>query len=337
MRIALLGCKGTTLDLLNSVVSRNSFGVDLVITLPRAVAERNHVAYYKGNEIADYCNQRGVSNHLVRSYDLKDIEDIRFFKEAEIDLLMVIGWERLIPDDVMGTLGKFACGMHGSAYGLPKGRGRSPLNWSIITGHRRFITYLFRYNPLIDDGDIIGFKVFDVNPFDTIATLHMKDRIAMYHLLEMYVPLIESDQVVFYPQPPGKTTFYPKRAPEDSGIDWFQKTRQVYNLVRAVAPPYPPAFCYHSGKKLYIFEAYPFESGMFHHSIEPGTIVDVSISLGNFVVKTLDGTLIVRSFSGVRIADLAVGDVLQGVSQNDILQQIRQRYPADVADDQKEI
>jgi methionyl-tRNA formyltransferase len=337
MRIALLGCKGTTFDLLNSIVTRNSFSVDLVITLPQAVAEKNRVAYYRGNEIVDYCKKRGIPSHLVRSYDLKDMEDVRFFDEAGIDLLMVIGWERLIPDDVLGTLGRFACGMHGSAYGLPKGRGRSPLNWSIITEHNRFITYLFRYNPLIDDGDIIGFKVFDVNPFDTIATLHLKNRIAMYDLLEMYVPLIESDQVVFCPQPPGKTTFYPKRTPEDSGIDWFQSTRQVYNLVRAVAPPYPPAFCYHNEKKLYVFEAYPFESGMFHHSIEPGTVVDVSISLESFVVKTLDGTLIVRKFGGTCIADLAVGDVLQGVSQSDIMQQIRQRYPADVADDQKEI
>ena len=72
------------------------------------------------------------------------------------DLLCALGWGRLVPEAVLQMLGKFACGMHGSAFGLPRGRGRSPMNWSIITGHNRFITSLFRYTPGMDDGDILG-------------------------------------------------------------------------------------------------------------------------------------------------------------------------------------
>lgn len=337
MRIALLGCKGTTLDLLHSIISQASFRVDLVITLPEHIAEKNSVAFYKADDIMDYCEQCEIPFHTVQSYHLTDGEDLRFFKKAEIDLLLVIGWERIIPGDILSTLGKFACGMHGSVYGLPKGRGRSPLNWAIITEHSKFITYLFRYNPLIDDGDIIGFKVFDITVFDTIATLHMKNRIAMYELAKMYIPLIERGEAIFCPQPPGKSTFYPKRTPIDSGVDWYQRTLQVYNLIRAVAPPYPPAFCYHGEKKVYIYEAYPFDSGLYHHSIKPGTIVDVSVSLGYFVVKTVDGSLIVKKFGGACIEDLGVGDVLEGVNQRDILQQIIQRYPEHIADDEKEI
>jgi methionyl-tRNA formyltransferase len=337
MKIALLGCKGTTLDLLNSIVVEKSFNIDLVITLPEYIAEKNNVAFYRANDILDYCKQHAIPTHIVQSYHLKDSEDIQFFKEAEIDLLLVIGWERIVPVDILNALGRFACGMHGSAYGLPKGRGRSPLNWSLITAHNKFITYLFRYTPLTDDGHIIGFKVFDINPFDTIATLHVKNRIAMFQLLRMYVPLIEKDEVTFLPQPPEKTTYYPKRTPDDSGIDWSQTTLQIHNLIRAVAPPYPHAYCYHDGKKAFIFEAYPFETGLFHHSIKPGTIVDVSLSLEHFVVKTVDGTLIVKKFSGLRIGDIKVGDVLEGVNQSDILQQIAQRYPKNIADDEKEI
>lgn len=337
MKIALLGCKGTTLDLLYNVVSQQSFNVDLVITLPEPVAKKNNVAFYRAADIADYCGQTGIPLHIVRSYDLKDKEDGQFFEEARIDLLLVIGWERIVPDAILSRLGKFACGMHGSAYGLPKGRGRSPLNWSILTGHSRFITYLFKYNPQIDDGHIIGFKVFDINPFDTIATLHMKNRIAMHQLLTTYVPLIESGEVTFWSQPPEKITHYPKRTPADSGIDWSQKTTQIYDLVRAVAPPYPPAYCYHDGKQVYILEAYPFETGLFHHSIRPGTVVDLSIALQHFVVKTVDGSLIVKQFSGVPIGDLHVGGVLEGINQCEVLQRIRQRYPDSMPDDEKEI
>ena len=337
MKTALLGCKGTTLDLLNSIVSEASFDLDLVITLPEHLAVRNNVAFYRASDIMAYCERHTIRCHVVCSYDLQDKSDSAFFRAEKIDLLLVIGWERIIPTDVLNGLDKFACGMHGSAYGLPKGRGRSPLNWSILTGRTRFITCLFRYNPGIDDGHIIGFKVFDVNQFDTIGTLHAKNRIAMYQLLKMYVPLIAEDRVTFMPQPPEKTTFYPKRTPDDSGIDWNQSALQIYDLVRAVGLPYPPAYCYHNGNKLFILEAFPFETGLFHHSIAPGTIVDVSLALEHFVVKALDDTLIVKKFSGARIQDLRVGDVLQGIDQRDVMQDIIHRYPPDVGEDEREI
>ena len=159
----------------------------------------------------------------------------------------------------------------------------------------------------------------------------------MFQLLKLYMPLIEKDEATFVPQPPETTTYYPKRTPEDGGIDWSKTTRQIYNLIRAVASPYPHAFCYHVGTKVLILEAYPFETGLFHHSILPGTVVDVSTSLGNFVVKTVDGSLLVKQFEGLGIQDIHVGDVLEGVDQDEILRQIRQRYPANVADDEKEI
>lgn len=51
MKTALLGCKGTTLDLLNHIVSQKDFHVDLVITLPEHVAKKNNVAFYRAGDI----------------------------------------------------------------------------------------------------------------------------------------------------------------------------------------------------------------------------------------------------------------------------------------------
>ena len=337
MRIALLGCKGTTWDLLNSIVSQRSFSLDYVITLPRRLADANSVAFYKGEEITSYCRKHDIPTYVVRSYHLKRAEDLQFFKKAGIDLLLVMGWERLIPAEVLGTLGKFACGMHGSPYGLPKGRGRSPLNWSIITGHKRFVTCLFRYDEAMDAGNIIGFKVFEINVFDTIASLHAKNRIAMHQLLQTYMPLIQSGEVASWPQPPEKPTYYPKRSPDDGGIDWSQSTNEIYNLVRAVAPPYPAAYCYHNETKMLILEAHPFDSALFDSGVSPGTVVDVSVALEQFAVKTVDGALLVKKFSPLRIDDLHVGHCLRGVDHNDILQQIISRYPPHLAEDEKEV
>ena len=337
MKITLMGCKGTTLDLLNNIISEKALNIDLVITLPENLGEKHGVAFYRGSEIVNYCKDKSIPVHVVKSYNLKDQADLKFFKEAQIDLLLVIGWERIVPDEVLKTLGRFACGMHGSPYGLPRGRGRSPMNWALITGHNRFVTNLFKYDPFIDAGNIIGFQVFEINKFDTISSLHIKNRIAMYQLIRTYLPLIAKDQVVFKPQPPLKPTFYPKRIPTDSGIDWNLNTLQIYNLIRAVSPPYPPAFCYHKNEKVFLLEVFPFDTALFDSAIKPGTIVDISVASNEFVIKTKDGSLLVKKFTGLTTADIQIGDMLQGVDSDTILQEIVKRYHDNTPLDQREI
>ncbi len=337
MKIGILGCKGTTLDLIITIVSEKNFSLDAVITLPIELAHKNKVAFYAGDRIVNCCQKNMIPYYVTKSYNLKDDEDLAFFKTNKIDMLLVIGWERLIPNEILQTLGKFACGMHGSPYGLPKGRGRSPLNWSIITNQNKFITYLFKYNNDIDAGDLIGFKVFDINLFDTISSLHAKNRIAMYKLLCTYLPLIEKGKIICFPQPPEKPSFYPKRIPEDGIIDFSQNTTDIYNLTRAVSYPYPSAYCYYNGKKICIHEAYPFDSSLFPSKVKAGTIVDISVSLKEFVFKTSDGSIIVKKFDGINVEEFKLGDMLIGADHYEILKKIIDRYPEDLKEDEKEI
>jgi methionyl-tRNA formyltransferase len=264
MKIAVLGCKGTTLDLINGLHAGRIVEVSLLISVAEDIAERNRIAGYAGGALRERCLELGIPVHLVESYALTTPADELFFRQSEIDLLVVIGWERLVPTPVLNSLRKFACGMHGSAFGLPRGRGRSPLNWALITGRSRFTTSLFRYSPGVDDGSIIGSRTFEINEFDTIATLHAKNRIVMQQLIQAYVPTIATGDVVLSPQPPGEPSYYPKRSPEDSGVDWSQSTTSIYNLVRAVGPPYPPAYCFFDdGRVFTILEAKPFDTDLF--------------------------------------------------------------------------
>ncbi|WGF87857.1 methionyl-tRNA formyltransferase [Marinivivus vitaminiproducens] len=312
-----------------------SVAVDLVITLPRALAVRNHVAYFMGEEIADCAAEAGIAVHEVQSYGLTDLADSLFFASAEIDLLLVIGWERLLPDTVLRSLGKYALGMHGSPWGLPKGRGRSPMNWAILTGHGKFITYLFRLDSGIDDGAIIGMKVFDINAHDGIAELHAKNRLAMAELVETYLPLIARDEIVFWPQPPGPCSFYPKRSAADGAIDWHLPTEAIHRLIRAVAPPYPGASCRWREETLHVLDAQPFDTGLFHGAITPGTIVDLMPSRRMFVVKTGDGSLLVRAFDGVAFEALEMGGRLLGIGGGQT--SFDDAYPRFVTEDMKEI
>jgi UDP-4-amino-4-deoxy-L-arabinose formyltransferase/UDP-glucuronic acid dehydrogenase (UDP-4-keto-hexauronic acid decarboxylating) len=312
LKIAILGSKGTTLDLIAGLHGATAWPISAVVTLNAASAARNQVAFFRGGEIAAYCGAAAIPCHEVRSYTLSDPADLAFFEAERFDLMCVLGWERLIPETVLRTLGRFACGMHGSAFGLPRGRGRSPMNWSIITGQTRFITSLFRYTPGMDDGDILGSRTFEINDHDTIETLHHKNRVAMLQTLSECLPKIASGEIVLTPQPGGAPTYYPKRVPEDGLIDWSASTYAIHRLIRAVAPPYPGAFANLDGRRIGIRAARPFDGALFGAGGAAGTIVDVSLAAGSFVVKTVDGSLLVTEFDGIAADALAVGMRLQG-------------------------
>lgn len=336
MKITILGCKGTTLDLLNGLTEAG-VAISQVVTLSGALAAKSKVAFYCGDQISAYCEERGIPCQETRSYNLQDPADVEFFEQLQTDLVLVLGWERLLPAGILGSIRLFACGMHGSPFGLPRGRGRSPLNWALITGQRKFLTYLFRYTAGVDDGDIIGSRAFDINEHDTIATLHQKNRIAMLNLVIAHLPHIEDGTAEFWRQPDEEATFYPKRVPEDGIIDWNNSTEALHRFIRALAPPYPGAFCFLGDKQVQISAAQPFDNGMFAGSANPGTITDVSLAAGSFVVKTIDASLLVTEFSGVSIDDLAPGALLRGGDQSKVLAAIRERYADGLSDSQKEI
>ena len=48
----------------------------------------------------------------------------------------------------MGVLGA-----HGSCDGITKGRGRSPLNWALMIGAKKFEVSIFKISDGVDDGD----------------------------------------------------------------------------------------------------------------------------------------------------------------------------------------
>ena len=314
LKLAILGSKGTTLDLIAGLARAGTCPIAAVVTLDAGVAARNDVAFFQGAEIAAYCRNAGIPTHTVRSYGLTDAADVALFAEERFDLLCVLGWERLIPAAVLATLGRFACGMHGSAFGLPRGRGRSPMNWSIITGQSRFVTSLFRYTPGMDDGDILASREFEINAHDTIETLHHKNRIAMQQLLIEHLPRIAAGEAAFAPQPSGTPTYYPRRVPEDGLIDWSASTTAIHRLVRAVAPPYPGAFAHLDGRRIGIRAAQPFDSSLFAAGTAPGTILDVSLAGMSFVVKTRDGSLLVTDVDGAAADELRPGARLTGAA-----------------------
>jgi methionyl-tRNA formyltransferase len=304
-RVAVVGCKHTTKDLILGL-QRHGFQVDHCITIGPQTGKEQKVAGYM--DLVPFLESQGIPYTVAATYKLQSDADREALLELKLDALLVMGWQRLIPDWFLESLSIGAFGMHGSSKPLPHGRGRSPMNWSLIQGKNVFYTHLFQYKPGVDDGHIVGVLTFDINCHDDCLSLHFKNTIAMIRLCANYLPALLDGTAELRPQPEEGATYYPKRSEEDGLVYWEDTTAQIYNLVRAVTKPFPGAFSYLNDNpdlKIRIWSAQPFDTRLRYPEANPGEIVEVFYN-GMIVVRSGDATLLVTENGGY---DFTVRDV----------------------------
>ena len=299
-KIVFCGCSSAGLEVLDFLISKN-FEISHIISLNSQQATQYNVSGYASfDEIA---RKNNIPIYFPKTYSLKDNDDISFFEKNNFDLLLLGGWQRLIPEIILSKLKIGGIGFHGSSEFLPKGRGRSPVNWSLIEGKTQFILHAFLMTPDIDDGDVITHEVFDINQWDTCQTIYYKISIIQKRILAEIIPKLVSNNFKHIPQT-GEPSYYEKRTPDDGLIDWSKSVHEIYNFVRALTRPYPGAFTFLNGQRLNIWKSQPFDSKIKYES-KNGQIVE-KFSTGDFVVNCKDGLLLITDYEG----KVNVGDTL---------------------------
>ena len=290
-RIVMCGMHETGWEVLRSLLE-NKRKISYIVTIDKDTALKANASGYK--PFQDLAQKFDVPIHFLKTYNMKDPDDIAFFERENFDLLIQGGWQRLFPEEILSTLNIGAIGMHGSSEFLPKGRGRSPINWTLIEGKRRFILQFFLIKPGVDDGDVFHYEIFDVNEWDDCRTLYYKNSIITKSVYFEWIPKLLKGEFSLAPQI-GKATYYPKRTVEDGRIDWTKSVYDIHNFVRALTKPYPGAFTFLDGQRVNIWKAQPFDTRIAYPIAVEGEIVEV-FSTGDFLVNCNSGLLLVTQY-----------------------------------------
>jgi len=244
---------------------------------------------------------------VIRSHG-KDPALPRFVRSARPDLIWITDYRYLLPRELLDLSPHGAVNLHPSL--LPKYRGRAPINWAIINGETRLGLTAHVVDEGMDTGDIIAQFAFDLAPprdvGDALELLYPLygeiSRTVARHFRTGNVPRIRQDH--------SQATVFPRRKPEDGLIDWHMSVRSVWNLIRAVAHPYPGAFTTMHGQRLTVWKGAPspHASG---RGVVAGAIVDIAD--GAVHVQCGDGVLMllrIQPAKGISIAPMRAGDVL---------------------------
>ncbi len=221
---------------------------------------------------------------LLTVRNLNRPEEVARVAGLRPDLIVVIGWTRLLGEELLRLPRLGAVGFHASL--LPRYRGRAPVNWAIINGESETGNTMFFLDPGVDTGDIIDQRAIPIEETDDCATLYEKVADAGTAMLLEHLPALRAGTAPRRRQDERLATVMPRRRPEDGRIDWSRGRRALFDWVRALTHPYPGAFTELGGRRLFIWRA---ETGREATAAQPGTVLDGPD--GSIEVATGDGTL----------------------------------------------
>lgn len=165
----------------------------------------------------------------------------------EPDFLFSFYYRALLPAPLLRAARRGALNMHGSL--LPRYRGRAPVNWAILKGELETGATLHYMVERADAGDIVDQLAVPILVDDDAREVFGKVTVAAETILARSLPQLIAGTAARRPQAILPGEYFGRRTPEDGRIDWAWPARQVHDLVRAVAPPFPGAFADVGGER----------------------------------------------------------------------------------------
>ncbi len=220
----------------------------------------------------------GIPVYTAESREGDTVE--RVIRDLAPDLIFSFYYRKMIPERILNLARLGAYNMHGSL--LPRYRGRAPLNWAIIHGETETGVTLHVMVKEADAGDVIDMEAVSIGPEETAGQVAERIPAAAVRLILRQIDGLKAGTASRHVQDVSKATYFGIRKPEDGRIDWRQTALQVFNLVRAVAPPFPGAFTDASGRRFMIWQARVSEG-----SGKPGEV----LSLRPLIVATGEGAV----------------------------------------------
>jgi methionyl-tRNA formyltransferase len=100
-----------------------------------------------------------------------------------------------------------------------------------------------------DAGDIVDQLAVPILEDDEAREVFNKVTVAAEIILARSLPRLIDGTAPRIAQKLGDGRYFGRRRPEDGQIDWTRSAREIHNLVRAVAPPFPGAFAQVDGQR----------------------------------------------------------------------------------------
>jgi len=238
-------------------------GVDVALVITHRDRPDENIWFRR---VADTAAELNLS--FIYGEDPTDPALAEAVRAAKPDVIFSFYYRSMIPADLLAVAPQGAFNMHGSL--LPKYRGRVPVNWAVLRGEEETGATLHAMEAKPDAGYIVDQTSVPILPDDTAGEVFEKVTVAAEQTLWRALPAMMAGQTPKRPNVLSEGSYFSGRKPEDGRIDFSQPAAAVYNLIRAVAPPYPGAFTDIGGRRFIVAQARRIEPSSVPAGLKPG-------------------------------------------------------------------
>ena len=165
---------------------------------------------------------------------MRDGKALGIIKDLQPDILVVVAYGRILPDDILAVPKYGAVNVHGSL--LPKYRGAAPIQWAVLNGGRTSgVTTMYLAHDM-DAGDIIYAEETGIGDFETAGELFDRLMEMGAALLIKTLRAIENGTAPRVPQDDSKATYVTMLDKSICPIDWNKSPREIVKHIYGLRP-----------------------------------------------------------------------------------------------------
>ncbi|MBQ7693121.1 MAG: methionyl-tRNA formyltransferase [Oscillospiraceae bacterium] len=204
---------------------------------------------------------------------MRDGTALEILRELRPDILVVVAYGRILPDEMLALPKYGAVNVHGSL--LPQYRGAAPIQWAVLNGDKTTgVTTMYLAHDM-DAGDIIYTEETAIGEFETAGELFDRLMVMGAELLVKTLRAIDAGTAPRTPQDHTKATYVKMLDKSICPIDWNRTPREIVKHIYGLQP-WPVATAeLEPGKTVRVFAAAYSDT---RTDYAPGTVVNAGKS-----------------------------------------------------------
>ena len=197
-----------------------------------------------------YANSVGLP--VFQPETLRDGEALNIIKGLNPDIIIVVAYGKILPEEIL-NFPKYGC-VNGHASLLPRHRGASPIQWSIVCGDTVTGMTTQQMEKGLDTGDILLSESINIGENETAEQLHDRLSLLSAKVILDTVEGLEKGTIIPKKQDDSKSNYAPIIKREMGFVDFKKTAQETHNLIRGFYS-WPAAYFFLDNKRVKILSS----------------------------------------------------------------------------------
>ena len=247
MRIVFMGTPDFAAASLQKLIDEK-YDIAAVFTQPDK--PRNRGMSLSFSPVKELALQNGLD--VYQPTKLRDGSFTELLRSLKPDVLVVVAYGRILPEDALSVPTYGAVNVHSSL--LPKYRGAAPVQWAVLNGDTVTGVSTMYLAPEMDTGYVIFTEKTEIGEFETSGELFDRLMVMGAELLHKTLRAIENGTAPRSKQDESQASYVTMLDKSMSPIDWSRSPREIVKHICGLQP-WPVATTEIGGLTFRIFKA----------------------------------------------------------------------------------